>query len=205
MKMARVAVVYLALMVAACSGPPPPETPDSARLQESLDAAREYGAADAQLEILERAVARGEVTLGDLREAIDNTFACFEEHKIWHSSQQHNTYMGHEQLTYSYGAPPGYDDDDPTWLALADACVAKNSSIVEMLYQTLPSVALHQEQWFVDNLRDDVSECLARYGVTAPAGADSAWYWRAVTELSQPESGGIEECDGLMVTGAYSA
>lgn len=201
----RLVAVSCALTLAACSEPASPETPDSVQLKQAQVEAREYGVSDAQLEILERAGARGEVTLSDVREAIDNTFACFDEQKIWHSSQQHTTFMGHEQLSYSYGAPPGYEDDDPTWLALAEACVASNSGVVEMLYQTLPSVALRQEQWFVDNVRDDVSECLARYGVTAPTGADSTWYWMAVTELSQPEFGGVQECDSLMVKLAFSA
>ena len=199
--MARLAVACLALMVAACSGPPPPETPDSARLQDALHAAREYGVSDAQLEILERALARGEVTLGDLREAIDNTFACFEEHGITHSSQQMNTYLGHSQVSYSFGAPPGFEDDDPAWLALAEACMSNNSSVIENLYQTLPSVELLQQQFFVENMRDDLSACLARFGVTAPAGADIVWYSEATGKLV--ESAGTEECAGLMNTLSY--
>jgi len=214
MRHALVAVLAaLATTLTACasSQAEPSQAAQFREFYESLSAgapiedARDLGVSDAQAEILERAAERGEISLSDLREAIDSTFACFEEHGIRHSSKQHKSYMGQEQITYSYSAPPGVDENDPVWLALADECMSTNSGMIEMLYQMQPSGVLAQEQWFAENLRDEVAECLARYGVTAPEGADSNWYSRAVTDLAQPTGGGVDECETLLSLGLYGS
>jgi|GEM_PF-3083910 len=202
--------VAAALALAACASPEI-ETSGAAQFRAfyedltgtPVEDAREFGLSDAQAEILERAAARGEVTLGDLREAIDNSFACFDEHRIWHTPQQVVTYMGQDEIQYSVGPPPGVDDEDSAWLALVDACTAAQSDMIDELYQLQPTVEGSQEQWFAENLRDDLAACLARHGVTAPEGADMLWYSQAATDLAQPAAGRIDECEILVSYGVY--
>jgi hypothetical protein len=99
--------------------------------QSALGDAQASGASTAQLALIERALAHGEVTFSDVQEAVDATIECFEAAGIRY--KEFAPVDDHGILYPSYA----FEGEQET--AVADECIHTNSDYIEMLYMRQPA------------------------------------------------------------------
>ena len=178
-------------VLAGCSDPAPTTSELSdwgfaPTLVELAEEARAAGASEEQVHQLEAWIEIEDTPYSDLEQALQRTFACFEQ----------------AGLEYSYGAPAGgedypevkyavFDDSpagDHSVRNLIDACESKESQFVSMAYQLGPGVTARRER---DNAAffPQAIACLDQHGVETPevstlgeletalleAGVDDPW------------------------------
>lgn len=122
-----------------------------------LDDARAEGASDAQIALIERAIAEGEVTPALALEAIDNAFACLADAGSEGTLNPVEPGVELPEISYYYSAPPGVSED------LLDSCLTENSMWVEMMYQVQPKAIAVIDAKFEEN-REYLIECLRGFG-----------------------------------------
>ncbi|MHA3946539.1 hypothetical protein [Cellulomonas bogoriensis] len=127
---------------------------------EAMERAREDGADDEQLEILER----GEVTFEEYEAAVGRTIACLREEGIEVVDDEVVDLRGFPEIYYSYAdATDGRSDEETD--EISQACLRRHSLHVESLYRTSPQAEAAQDEQFAPR-RDAVLECLRDNGVT---------------------------------------
>lgn len=121
--------------------------------------ARNGGASDAQIALLVAADLTTSMSFATAKDAIEASFACFDDAGIPHSSVSSGA--GGDP-TYSFGAIPGVSDEES--LAIADECLRQDSFWVEMYYETQPA-AVQEEERLLALARPIIVTCLEDEGV----------------------------------------
>ncbi|TNU73582.1 hypothetical protein FH969_10690 [Miniimonas arenae] len=147
-------------VVGSAAGCSPGEAPQPVPTIDAriLAAAREQGASDEQLSILES----GAVEFEEYQEAVDRSLTCMRDAGIEVFDDSVTSARGFPEISYSFATSSAGRSDDQT-LAIADACLAQHSLFVEQAYQLSPASIEQQEAAF-GPYRDVVITCLAENG-----------------------------------------
>ncbi len=111
--------------------------------------AREAGADDSQIAILEEAIAAGSVTYEADERAMEAAFACFDTVGVQYDRGDDRNAQGFPTPQYTYYVSET-DPDGEQKLSQAQACITKFSDFVSMLYQTQPAAVEAQEAVFAE-------------------------------------------------------
>lgn len=164
----------LVLIVTACSPSGDGETTASleASWRQRAEAALGHypDANEAQLEVFERSLERGEVTYEDYHERMMAFVSCLEGSVT--------TRVDVDDGWEKYGLPwiqVGFETSDDAAteernLALFERCAAVESDLISDLYESQPSAT----RWYnahLANYVDEITACLAAEGETPPKGA----------------------------------
>lgn len=125
----------------------------------AIESARQGGAGDDQLEVLEQIALTGEVTLEQARSAARSAVACLEEG---------GGYGAYEERTEGDYVIPGFSGGsgitDPDGVdELFDTCYAQESLWIDQLYQTQP-IAVQAIQELRDQYAPALRACLENKG-----------------------------------------
>lgn len=183
------AVIAAGAILTGCSGtaltttPSPPGEDFAALAQSALEDARASGATEAQLALIERAVALGEVTFADVDEAVQGTFACFESAGVRYQVLAPRNDQGVLYPSYTF------EGGDKT--AAADECIHTNSDFVEVLYMRQPIATEARDAAFAAAMPALV-ECLRGLGheLDEDITADELkeWFRLEAVEMSTAQS-----------------
>lgn len=143
------------------SAPEPTATFD-ARL---LESAREGGASDEQLTVLQG----GQVTFQQYQKAVTQTVTCMRDAGIEVIGDAVTQARGFPEISYSFGSSSAGRTAEQT-LAIADECIATHSMYVEQAYQTAPGSLEQQEAAFAP-YRDPIVQCVREEGGDVPDDA----------------------------------
>ena len=124
--------------------------------------AKEADASSTQIESLARARKEGDVSLALLTDAVNATFACFDDAGIGHQLSTDKS-QPLPLLTYLYESP---ESGNP----VAEACIVRNSYFVEAAYQNQPRWHAQVTQRIKAN-RDAIVACLQELGIEISADA----------------------------------
>lgn len=154
----------LGLLASACTtqepGPPTAGSTETGSVDASgvIDAAREGGASEEQIAVLES----GEIAFADYERAVANTLACLREAGIDVVGGDVTEQRGFPEIQYSFaGSSPGRSDEQT--LALADECMNRHSLFIEAEYQTSP-VALEALEERFTPYRALMVDCIRENG-----------------------------------------
>lgn len=163
---AKRAVVVASVVLAtttACSAPAEPvPSGEGSIFDQMIVEATEADASASQLELLKQSRDAGRVDFATVQEALESTFRCFEEANI---PYQRGTASEHEGLLlqhYSFGEAPEVSPEES--LALADACLTRESYFVESAYQLQPSSVEAKGRYFDEHTRSRLTACLIELG-----------------------------------------
>ncbi|MGC4174296.1 hypothetical protein [Demequina sp.] len=128
-------VAIVALTACSSAVPEPSASPTGSEFAllatDALNDARANGASDAQLHIIEDAIATGGISFDAIQEAVHATFACFDSAGVRYEEFAPAVTNGTLFPSYSF------EGEEKT--AVADECIHTNSDYVEMLYMRQPS------------------------------------------------------------------
>lgn len=179
--MRRISVVASALLVSAlmagCQGdaePPisthdstpvagvstPPSSAPETALESILRLARENGAYDDQIAMLETAVARGSVEFVEVRAAVDATYQCLDEAGIGYIEEPRDPDRPYASIAFSIEIAQPTDD------ALSDACVYGHSFWIQSAFEQQPVAAEAADEEF-NRARPVMIACLVEHGLEA--------------------------------------
>lgn len=134
-------------------------------------AARDGGASDQQIAILERWREVGDTPFGDLDEALKRTFACVETAGLVVEYDPRVDIDEYPEPTYRISGQP--DTDAEVAGALIDHCERQESYFVSLAYQLGPGVTARRAREAAEYLPTAIA-CLEERGVEVPAGIDAA-------------------------------
>lgn len=141
-----------------------------------------HGLSEGAVSILAEARSRGYVTLSDLEQATQLTFACFDDAGIPWSRVWGTEYMGLPTIEFTFHAPVGTEEGDMEWFLLAQKCQDDNNLVVQTLYENQPDSLEMQGIWFDQNRRETVRRCLIDRGIVVADDADLAWFMHSSKE-----------------------
>lgn len=166
-----VGLVATAALVAGCTAEPEDAGAPS-EASDVLEAARQGGAGDAQIAVLEEAVETQEVTLDSARQAARNAVQCMSDNGLDAS------YV--EETTSSGVVIPGYQASGPE--DQIAACDTEHAYWVSQLYQIQPSSVQTLED-YADQQEPVLRACLEEAGVaTDPEATGSELASRAAVD-----------------------
>lgn len=146
----------------------PTGPPDSleAQVAEALEQDEWRTVSAKQRSILDEAIVQGEISFDQLNEAIQDTFQCFDGLGVTYGLDPVQEDEGFPVLGYHYAFPSGMTEEQA--IAVTDACIVKNSGLVEMLYVSQPtSVEAFMDHWETTYKAAETA-CLEAHGVTVP-------------------------------------
>ncbi len=155
------------------SAPEPTATLD-ARL---LESAREGGASDEQLAVLQG----GQVTFEQYQTAVNLTVACMRDAGIEVIGDDVTQPRGFPEISYSFANSSAGRTAEQT-LAIADECIATNSMYVEQAYQMAPGSLEQQEAAFAP-YHDAIVQCVRENGGDLPDEATASAILAAAASL----------------------
>ena len=196
--------VVLALLAGGCSGnpsSPPTQAAETVEFfEQALTQARAGGASEAQVLILERALAAGEVTLADSRAAADALMACAQDAGFSVSPTSIDNSTGIETITFYLTNPGGLSQDQAD--AVAWDCETKHRRWVETAYQNQPNAT---SAFFdlIERHRVEIVACLREQGssVADDATPDELISETLRTSTEAIESGELNVSDCLYQSG----
>lgn len=162
----------LLLTLAGCSADSPAPGPSNfAEYATSVLAdAEASGASQAQLAILERAVATGEITFEDAAAANDATIACLLDAGFAVTKHTYNEVPGFPVPGFAAGRPLEMTEEQGH--AVLGACEARENFWVNMMYQTQPSA--DEAKWAnFERVKPQFVACLEGAGLTVPLDASN--------------------------------
>jgi hypothetical protein len=160
----------LVLAVSGCGTPEPAPGPSNFAeyAQAVLDDARASGASEAQLAILERAVATGEISFEDASVANDATIECLVDAGFTVSAQVDETVPGFPVPGFTAGRPTSMTEDQGD--ASLSSCESRENFFVNMMYQTQP--AADEAKWAnFERVKTEFIACLQDAGLSVPGDA----------------------------------
>ncbi|WP_282944535.1 hypothetical protein [Cellulomonas endometrii] len=174
-----IGIVAVALLAAACSN----DSSDGGStgmtvptweevVDDTVDVAREQGASDDQLAVLES----GDVTFQQYEAAVGRTVECLRAAGIDVIGDRVTESSGYPEINYSYAASSEGRTDDETD-AISQACISAHSQFIEGLYRATPVVQEVIDERF-EPFREAVVACLRDNGEDVDDEAP-----RAVLEL----------------------
>ncbi len=201
------------LSTAACAPPPSPSAPEATAIfAQAIADAIAGGASDTQIQILRDAGDAGKLTLEDVKGAVGDTFACFENAGIDHSAIDVITQEGLARVSYNFHGIAGASEEQS--LAVADACMFANSYYVEGLYLGQPQSREVTDRFFTDHMRTPLIECLRSAHIEFDDQAPNDEIWliasKRAAEIAAPyASGDLQghptDCVSVPVTGTPSS
>lgn len=154
------------LTLTGCAGDETAATEPSTTLDPRLlESAREGGACDEQLAVLQG----GQVTFEQYQSAVNQTAACMREAGIEVIDDTVTQPRGFPEILYSFASSSAGRTDEQT-LAIADECMATHSLYVEQAYLTAPGTLEQQEAAFAP-YRDPIMTCVRENGGELPDDA----------------------------------
>lgn len=134
-----------------------------------LDLARERGASETQIALLETARDRGEVSLELAREAAQATVQCMREGGVDAEYSEYTSADGWVVPGYTY--PASADMTEAATDSIADACDKQEFEWVYKLHETQPS-AVATSNVFLLSRENELRECLEDHGYVTDGSAD---------------------------------
>lgn len=131
-------------------------------LNQWIVTARQQGASEQQLRLLESAQATGRIDVTLVREAIAHTLDCFEANGVHHQSLLDDSSRGFDVPQYAYGVVEGLTEEES--MQVADDCIATHSQAIEFAYQLQP-VSVEAEEAMFEALIPELQACLEEQGV----------------------------------------
>lgn len=172
--------VAVAAATAACSGDDAGTGEDDSRfattIENALERARELGASDVQIELLEEAQRAGEVSFEVYNEAIERSLRCLREQGF----EPDEGYVTHDQgyPFRLYGVPTEAEDADAVEFApgaTVHRCVADHSHWIEVAYQNQPSsveAAESHQRAVYEPHREAIVACALEEGIDIDPDGD---------------------------------
>lgn len=153
-RLAVLAVAGLAALTACSPGDAPTPEPTATLDAQLLESAREGGASEEQLAVLQG----GQVTFEQYQTAVNQAVGCMRDAGIEVIGDTVSQPRGFPEISYSFANSSAGRTDDQT-LAIADECIATHSMYVERAYQTAPGSLEQQEAAFAP-YRDLIVQCV---------------------------------------------
>lgn len=129
----------------------------------AIEEARASGADDTQIALLDRTGRAGEITLDDLREAVEGTFKCLDAAGISYREYLEVEAWGQSVLRYDMSVPAGRDVEAA--VMVADECALRYSTYVERLYVSQPVAVAMQDEYRNNVVRPHLMKCLDEHGI----------------------------------------
>ena len=150
----------------------------------------------AQQAILDDVASTGEVTIEQLREAIDATGACMESAGLVFMPKEEVDWSGLPTISYVYGTPHdggvGRDEMD----RLGEDCIQRFSIYVERAYAFQPS-SVAMENAALEGARPAILECLRSRGAVIEDDASTAEILQANVQDVEASGGSGDDCISL--------
>lgn len=134
-----------------------------------LDLARERGASETQIALLETARDRGEVSLELARQAAQATVQCMREGGVEAEYSEYTSADGWVIPGYTYSTSA--DMTEAATDSIADTCDKQEFEWVYKLHETQPS-AIASSNAFLLSRETELRECLEKYGYATDPSAD---------------------------------
>ena len=151
-----------------------------------IEDAQSAGASSEQIALLQGAAESGALTLESLQEAIDATFACFDDAGLSHVQLPRENYQGIEVLPYTFGEVPGVSPEQS--LAIADECIYRHSYFVEQAYALQPTSREAYDEYFEANVRPRLIVCLQDLGLIGSGDFTNDELWQIAADFYAEEA-----------------
>lgn len=159
--------VGLAVGIAGCAAEPTidtsPYVPTSI-FEDGLQQARDYGASDHQIDVLERAMSAGQLDFEDFNVLIGETFDCFDAagiEYVYHGPME--SFPGSGLLMPNYEVVVSTSLDAGSFSALYNDCTYRYSEFANMVYQMQP-VADESDMAAIRSQLPSILTCLRENG-----------------------------------------
>lgn len=169
------AIASLAIVGCSSTSEAPVGPTESPTFEAALEDARASGASQPQLDVLRRAADHGEVTLADVRAAVDETLACLTDAGFRTTVETIETPWGVPEIYYERLVPTSSDLDAAE--ALGDACVEQNSIFVEQLYAQQPSTVVAKDRHRDTVVIPGLLSCLEQWDFHVDDDQDFSSIW----------------------------